>query len=140
MEQPKPNQKVTKTKGIPSNFYINNREFTAEIVACKATGKLSKKAVDYFILLANRVILKMRYSNPLDREDCIQSALMDMCKYWQNFDVNKSSNAFSFFTQFVKNGVAKEYKRIHKQIGVDEGERVEVISLNFHGDSEIFSL
>lgn len=127
-------------KAVNRNFYINNKEFTAEIMACKAKGELSKKAVEYFILLTNRTILKMRYSNPLDKEDCIQSALMDMCKYWKNFDVNRSTNAFSFFTQFVKNGVAKEYKRIHKQVGMKDGEKAEVISINQSGDSEIFSL
>jgi len=139
--QKKQAKKVPASGTVRPNFYINNKEFTAEIMRCKAAGKLSNKAVDYFILLANRTILKMKYSNPLDREDCIQSALMDMCKYWQNFDIAKSNNAFSFFTQFVKNGVAKEYKRIHRQPGIDEKEpKVKVISLSSHGDSEVFSL
>lgn len=130
--------KKTTRKKAGNAHYINNKEFTAEIVRCKAKGDLSPKAVEYFTLLVNRAILKLKFNNPLDREDCIQSALLDLCRYWKNFDPDKSNNAFSYFTQCAKNGFAKEYKKIHKNLGRDE--KVEIISLSFHGDSEIFTI
>jgi hypothetical protein len=139
---------VSKAKN--NKYYINNRDFTNEIIRCKygmlneetgyqhKTGELSPRAIEYFILLANRAILKLTFSNPLDKEDCIQSALLDLLRYWRNFNEEKSNNAFAYFTQIAKNGYAKEYKKIHKHIG--KGEKVEFVSLNLTGDSEIYSL
>jgi DNA-directed RNA polymerase specialized sigma subunit len=127
-----------KRKTRKDAYYINNKEFTAEIMSCKRDGKLSDKAVNFFIILANRTIQKLKFSNPLDKEDCIQSALLDLVRYWPNFDDQKSNNAFAYFTQIAKNGYAKEYKRIHKHIG--KGEKVEIISLSSSGESEIYTI
>jgi len=132
--------------------YINNKQFTQEILRCKygllneetgyqhKKGELSPKAVEFFMILVNRAILKLKFSNPLDKEDLIQSALFDLVKYWQNFDETRSNNAFSYFTQIAKNGYAKEYKRIHHKTGVDKTERIEIISLSHGGESEIYSI
>ena len=125
-------------RGKASKYYINNKEFAAEIVKCKETGVLSDAAVQYFILLANRTIQKLKFSNPLDKEDCIQSALLDLIRYWKNFNEVKSNNAFAYFTQVAKNGYAKEYKRIYKHIGNDI--KVDIISLSTSGDSEIYTI
>jgi hypothetical protein len=138
------------SKAKNNKYYINNRDFTNEIIRCKygmlneetgfqhTVGELSPRAIEYFILLANRAILKLTFSNPLDKEDCIQSALLDLLRYWRNFNEEKSNNAFAYFTQIAKNGYAKEYKKIHKHIG--KGEKVEFVSLSLGGDSEIYSL
>jgi hypothetical protein len=131
-------------------YYINNRDFTNEIIRCKhgllneetgyqhTKGELSPKAIDYFILLANRAIQKLKFQNPLDREDCIQSALLDLLRYWRNFNEEKSNNAFAYFTQIAKNGYAKEYKKIYKHIG--KGEKIVTISLSHSGESEIYTI
>jgi hypothetical protein len=138
------------SKARENKYYINNRDFTNEIIRCKhgrlneetqyqhKIGELSPKAIEYFILLANRAVLKLTFSNPLDKEDCIQSAMLDLLRYWKNFNEEKSNNAFAYFTQIVKNGYAKEYKKIHKHIG--KGEKIEFVSLSFSGDHEIFSI
>lgn len=138
------------SKAKQSKYYINNRDFTNEIIRCKhgllneetgyqhTAGELSPKAVEYFMLLANRAIQKLTFSNPLDREDCIQSALLDLLRYWRNFNEEKSNNAFAYFTQIAKNGYAKEYKKIYKHIG--KGEKVEFVSLSFTGESEIYTI
>ena len=131
-------------------YYINNKDFTNEIIRCKhgllneetgyqhTKGELSPKAIDYFILLANRAIQKLKFQNPLDREDCIQSALLDLLRYWRNFNEEKSNNAFAYFTQIAKNGYAKEYKKIYKHIG--KGEKLVTISLSHSGESEIYTI
>lgn len=137
-------------KSKESKYYINNRELTNEIIRCKygllneetgyqhTAGELSPKAIEYFMILANRAVLKLRFSNPLDKEDCIQSALLDLLRYWKNFNEEKSNNAFAYFTQIAKNGYAKEYKKIYKHIG--KGEKVEFVSLSHSGDSEIYTI
>lgn len=146
-EKPKMNARA---KARANPYYINNREFTNEIINCKyglldketgyqhTAGELSPKAINFFMLLTQRAILKLHFSDPLDKEDCIQSALLDLLRYWKNFNEEKSNNAFGYFTQIAKNGYAKEYKKIHKHIG--KGQKIEFVSLGNMGDSEIFTI
>jgi len=123
--------------------YINNKDFTDEIIKCKNNkGELSKFAIDCFISLANRAVERLYFQDSRDREDCIQSALLDCLKYWKSFDETKSDNpnAFAYFTQICKNGYAKEWKKIHKKTGLDKEDKLEFISLNTTGESSIYSI
>lgn len=129
-----------KKKG--DKHYINNKDFTSEIIKCKANGELSKFAIDCFISLANRAVDRLYFKDPRDREDCIQSAILDCLKYWKSFDETKSANpnAFAYFTQMCKNGYAKEWKKIHKKTGLDKDDKLEFISLGMSGESSIYSI
>jgi len=120
--------------------YVNNKDFTNEIVKCKVTGELSSFAVDCFMAISNRAIDKLHFDDPRDREDCIQSALIDCVKYWKSFDITVSQNAFAYFTQTAKNGYAKEWKKIHKKTGLDKGDPLSFISLGMSGESSIYSI
>jgi len=129
-----------KKKG--DKHYINNKEFTEEIIKCKGTGELSNFAIQCFISLANRAVDRLYFNDPRDREDCIQSALLDCLKYWKSFDETKAEvpNAFAYFTQMCKNGYAKEWKRIHKKTGLDKEDKLEFVSLSMGGESSIYSI
>ena len=129
-----------KKKG--DNHYINNKDFTNEIIKCKENGELSNFAIACFVSLANRAIDKLYFKDPRDREDCIQSALLDCLKYWKSFDEKKSEtpNAFDYFTQMCKNGYAKEWKKIHKKTGLEKDDRLSFVSLNTSGESAIYSI
>jgi hypothetical protein len=122
--------------------YINNKDFTNAIIASKADGELNKFAIDCFIALANRAVDRLYFKDPRDREDCIQSAILDCLKYWRSFDETKSENpnAFAYFTQMCKNGYAKEWKKIHKKTGLDKDDPLEFISLGYSGESSIYSI
>jgi hypothetical protein len=121
--------------------YINNREFTDAIVQCKHTGELSKFAIECFIALANRAVDRLYFKDPRDREDCIQSALLDCIKYWKGFDETRENlNAFAYFTQMCKNGYAKEWKKIHHKPGLEKEETLTFISLSTNGENSIFSI
>jgi len=132
----------TKRKKRGDKHYVNNKEFTAAIIVCKAEDKLSDFVVSCFIALANRAVNKMYYEDPRDREDCIQSALLDCLKYWKGFDHTKVEipNAFAYFTQVCKNGYAKQWKAIHKKTGLQDDEPLEFISLSTTGDGAIYSI
>jgi hypothetical protein len=135
------NQPV-KRKKRGDKHYVNNKEFTAEIIKCKGTDELSDFAVSCFIALANRAVNKMYYEDYRDREDCIQSALLDCLKYWRGFDPAKAEipNAFAYFTQVCKNGYAKQWKAIHKKTGLQDDEPLDFISLSMSGDGAIYSI
>jgi hypothetical protein len=129
-----------KKKG--DTHYINNKDFTAGIIECKKTGELSDYIVNCFISLANRAVDRLYFKDYRDREDCIQSAILDCLKYWKSFDETKMAvpNAFAYFTQICKNGYAKEWKKIHKKTGLDADDTLEFISISTSGENSVYSI
>ena len=92
--------------------YLNNKDLYDEIVKSKEDGKLTRDAEKMLVLLAERAIRKLSYVNEDDRQDCLQFALLDLLKYWQNFNP-KYKNAFAYFTEIAKRGYAKGWNKIH---------------------------
>ena len=97
--------------------YLSNKDLYCEIIVSKAKGKLTRPAEKMLILLAKNVIKKMYYNDPDDRLDCLQSAYLDVFGNWYNFDENKSDNAFSYFTEIIKRGLAKGWNKQYKLKG-----------------------
>jgi hypothetical protein len=122
--------------------YINNKEFTADIINCKRKGELSEFTVNCFISLANRAVDRLYFKDYRDKEDCVQSAILDCLKYWKSFDESKMAtpNAFAYFTQICKNGYAKQWKSIHRKTGLDSDESLDFISINSNGESSVYSI
>lgn len=131
-----------KRKKKGDKHYVNNKDFTNAIIECKKDGVLSQFAINCFIALANRAVNKMYYEDYRDREDCIQSALLDCLKYWKGFDPEKAEvpNAFAYFTQICKNGYAKQWKAIYKKTGLDDDDSLDFISISTTGDGAIYSI
>ena len=94
--------------------YLNNRDLYDQQVISKDKDALTKEAEKMLILLAERTINKMRYVNEDDRMDCLQFAVLDLLKYWRNFNP-KYTNAFAYFTEIAKRGYAKGWNKIHPQ-------------------------
>jgi len=92
--------------------YLNNKDLYAEIVKSKEQDKLTREAEKMLILLAERTIRRMKYVDDQDREDCLQFALLDLLKYWKNFNPDYP-NAFAYFTEIAKRGYAKGWNKIH---------------------------
>ena len=115
--------------------YLKNKDFVIEIIKSKERGALTAKAGDMFILLGNKTIKKMRYYNPDDRDDCLQSGLEIMFKNWHNFDENKSTNAFAYFTEIFKRGIAKGYRELFYYKG-DKDNDVRMISLHSSNEGD----
>ena len=92
--------------------YLNNKDFYAQMVLSKDADKLTPEAEKMLILLAEKTINKMRYAREDDRNDCLQFAMLDLLKYWRNFNP-KYPNAFAYFTEIAKRGSAKGWNKIH---------------------------
>jgi len=92
--------------------YLNNKDFYDELVKSKEQDKLTPTAEKMLVLLAERAINKLNYVNSEDRDDCLQFALLDLLKYWRNFNP-KYPNAFAYFTEIAKKGYAKGWNKIH---------------------------
>ena len=110
--------------------YVKAKELYEEICISLEQKKLTKKAEGMLILIAQRANTRLRYENPMDREDCIAFAMLDLFKYWDRFKPEKTTNAFSFFTQVAKNGYAKGWNKLHP------GKYNGTISLSGSGDSD----
>lgn len=100
-------------KKTPSNHYVSNAELREEIIKSKERNELTPKAVELLMRMANEASKRLKYRDEEDRKDCIAFALMDVVKYWRSFNPEKSSNPFSYFTQMIKNGFAKGWRKIH---------------------------
>jgi len=92
--------------------YLNNRDFYDAIVASKEQDALTKDAEKMLILLAEKAINKLRFVNNDDRYDCLSFAILDLLKYWRNFNP-KYTNAFAYFTEIAKRGYAKGWNKLH---------------------------
>jgi DNA-directed RNA polymerase specialized sigma subunit len=92
--------------------YLNNKDLYDQIVLSKEQDKLTREAEKMLVLLAERAIRKLTYVSEDDRQDCLQFALLDLLKYWRNFNP-KYKNAFAYFTEIAKRGYAKGWNKIH---------------------------
>jgi len=109
-------------------IYLNNKELYCEIIISKAQGKLTRKSEVMLELLAKKTIKKMRYWNNDDRLDCYQSGLFDMFNSWYNFNEEKSTNAFAYFTEIFKRGLARGFNELYKKKG-DADNSIRMISI-----------
>ncbi len=116
-------------------MYLNNKDLFVEIVVSKAQGKLTNNAKIMLELLAKKTIKKMRYWNNDDRMDCYQSGLLDMFSNWHNFNEEKSTNAFAYYTEIFKRGLAKGYNELYKKKG-DADHQIKLVSLDSSNDGQ----
>lgn len=116
-------------------MYLSNKDLYVEIIVSKAQGRLTRNASKMLELLANKTIKKMRYYSTDDRNDCYQSGLLDMFQNWYNFNDQKSVNAFAYFTEVFKRGIAKGYNELYKKKG-DNDHKIKLISIEGSNDGQ----
>jgi DNA-directed RNA polymerase specialized sigma subunit len=118
-----------------STQYLQNKDLYYEIVVSKAQGKLTNRSKLMLETLATKTIKKMRYWSTDDRDDCYQSGLLDMFSNWYNFNEEKSDNAFSYFTEIFKRGLAKQFNQLYLKKG-DPTHQVKLISIESSNDGQ----
>ena len=96
-----------------TTHHVKNADLRNEIIKCKEKDELSREALDMFMLMAKKFSTKLNYIYPEDREDCISFAVMDCFMYWRGYDPAKSQNAFAYYTQIIKNGFAKGWRKLY---------------------------
>lgn len=94
--------------------YVNRHELLKEIKNSKELDCLTPRALELLMKMIKKCTQALRYKNNMDKEDCMSEATFDIIKYWKRFDPNiPNSNCFSFYTQMIKNGLAKGWKKCH---------------------------
>jgi hypothetical protein len=93
--------------------YVDPEEFRKEILLSKEKDELTRRAIEMFQLMAEGASRRLKYKDEEDRKDCIAFALMDVVKYWRSFNPEKSKYPFAYYTQMIKNGFAKGWRKLH---------------------------
>ena len=94
-------------------IHVKNADLRNEIIKSKEADELSPVALDMLMLMAKKFSTKLNYVYSEDREDCIAFAVMDCWQYWRGYNPEKSANAFAYFTQVIKNGFAKGWRKLY---------------------------
>lgn len=108
--------------------YIKPGEFYDEICKSLERGELTDRSWEMIMKLCTNIAKKMVYQNPDDKEDCMYTAYEKILKYWKNFKPyyvaldgsTKKGNAFAYFTQIIKNGLAEGWNKLHPIKGSDK--------------------
>jgi hypothetical protein len=112
---------IVKKKKTPSNYYVDPKELRAEVIASRERNELTPRAIEMFQIMAREASKKLRYRDEEDRKDCIAFAMMDVVRYWRSYNPEKSKDPFAYFTQMIKNGFAKGWRKLHP---LSAGEKV----------------
>lgn len=95
-----------------TGHYVKNSELREELIKSHELGELTPRALEMCIMIAERLSDKLQYVHPEEKEDCIAFAIMDIIRYWHNYDPSKSDNAFAYITSISKNGLAKGWRSL----------------------------
>jgi len=93
--------------------YVSNKELCKEIIISKEKGQLTPEALRMLDRMVKEISKVFKYKMEEDKEDCQSFAMEDVIKYWNRFNPEKSNNAFAFYTQMIKNGYAKGWRRLY---------------------------
>lgn len=101
-------------KAKKSKNFLNNNDLLKEIILSKELGELTPKAIKMLMLLTEKAVGRLPYADNYYRQESEAYAMEKILRYWKNFDAEKSSNAFSFYTQIIKNGAAESFNLCYK--------------------------
>ncbi len=107
-----------KTKG--DKQYVQNKELLKEIILSKKQDKLTYNAVKMLQLIAENIANKKRYKCIEDKEDCIQTAMLDIALYWRSFDPERYKNPFAYYTSILCNGLSKGWNKMYGKFKASE--------------------
>jgi DNA-directed RNA polymerase specialized sigma subunit len=86
-----------------NEFYITNEELLKEVVLFKQRGVMSEELGKMLLTISTHYSSKSNFSGYTWRQDMISESVLTCVKYLKNFNPEKSSNAFAYITQIIKN-------------------------------------
>ena len=94
-----------------SEHYVNNKELLEALIVYRAKvaaaeeGKPKPRITNYlgecFLKIATHLSYKPNFVNYMFRDDMISDGIENCVQYIHNFDPEKSSNPFAYFTQII---------------------------------------
>ena len=106
---------------VKKKKYLSNKDLYCEILVSKAKGRLTPRAAQMLMLLGKKLQSKMYYKNSDDKKDCLQEAMLSVFKFWYNFDELKGDNAFAYYSEVIKRGLAQGWNKMYRLKGDKDG-------------------
>ena len=127
-----------------SEHYVNNKEFLAALIKYREDVEIAQiqnkpKPVipryigDCFLKIANHLSFKPNFVNYMFKEDMISDGIENCVQYINNFNPEKSSNPFAYFTQIIHYAFLRRIQKEKKQLEI----KTKIIEKS--GYSEVFS-
>jgi DNA-directed RNA polymerase specialized sigma24 family protein len=112
-----------------SEHYVNNKEFLIAIVAYKQSirdaeqlGKPKPRITNYlgecFLKIATHLSYKPNFVNYMFKDDMICDGIENCVQYIDNFNPEKSSNPFAYFTQIIHYAFLRRIQKEKKQLEI----------------------
>ena len=127
-----------------SEHYVINKEFLYAIVQYKAdvkealeAGKPKPRITNYlgscFLKIATHLSYKPNFVNYMFKDDMVCDGIENCVQYINNFNPEKSSNPFAYFTQIIHYAFLRRIQKEKKQLEI----KTKIIEKS--GYSEVFS-
>ena len=118
-----------KRKRVVSEHYVNNKEFLEALVVFKAKCLAAKEAGEQrpqisnyigecFLKIATHLSYKPNFVNYMFREDMICDGIENCLQYIDNFNPEKSSNPFAYFTQIIYYAFLRRIQKEKRQLEI----------------------
>jgi len=112
-----------------SEHYVNNRDFLDALVVfkkecarAKENGEprppISNYIGECFLKIATHLSYKPNFVNYMFREDMICDGIENCVQYIENFNPEKSSNPFAYFTQIIYYAFLRRIQKEKRQLEI----------------------
>ena len=112
-----------------SEHYVNNKEFLYAIVAYKQDIKDAEEAGqpkpvipryigECFLKIATHLSYKPNFVNYMIKDDMVCDGIENCVQYINNFNPEKSTNPFAYFTQIIHYAFLRRIQKEKKQLEI----------------------
>lgn len=109
--------------------YVNNKEFLDALIEYKRlvsisadSGKPKPRITNYigecFLKIATHLSFKPNFVNYMFKDDMVCDGIENCVQYMHNFDPEKSTNPFAYFTQIIYYAFLRRIQKEKKQLEI----------------------
>lgn len=89
-----------------TSHYVDERKLRYEMLVSLNQGILTRKMIEYIVLIVKRTHLKFRYKDKDQQYDCYSYAIENILTRWYNYDADKYELVLPYITELAKRGFA----------------------------------
>ena len=112
-----------------TEHYVNNKEFLEALIVYRTKVQQAKdndlpkpRITNYlgecFLKIATHLSYKPNFVNYMFREDMISDGIENCVQYIHNFNPEKSTNPFAYFTQIIHYAFLRRIQKEKKQLDI----------------------
>lgn len=131
-----------KTEKKKPEHYVNNKDFTAAVVEhnlsvkdAVAKGKTPPRMTEYIgeciYKIATRLSTRPNFINYTYRDEMICDAIENCLQYINNFNPEKSNNAFAYITQICYYAFLRRIQKEKKQVFIKQQMTMDITAETF---------